>query len=343
MAQQETYRSARYEPSPVHERPMARPQAAYMARQAAPVPAYAGDDYDDEPAVAAAAMPMRRAPEAAPQPAARAVPPKPQAKASPPPPPPPQVDEEMPSDEDLDKMFGPSRDEAASRAFGGGSNNDDTTELDEDAIEQLPDPKPVRQIADEDDDLDDLDDMALEDIPDPDPIPTVYGGDVGDEDEDDDLEEGGSALSKLVAPAIAIVTVGVLISGLILGRGFLVSFWPGANDYFYDYIGMHVMVPGDGLERKLTRTAVETVANIDHVIATGTVTNVSEKEQQVPTVLVQLLDAKVQVLEQKEVKIDKGALQPGETVQFRAVFEGAPATARTVRTEWGRFAETAAN
>ena len=338
MARQPAYVSPRYEPQ------------RQMARQ----PAYAGDGYDaygDDP-LAALSGAVRHAPEPPPQPAARAMPPRPTpapkrapvAKApSPPPPPPPQV-EEMPSDEDLDKMLGPVRDEAASRAFGGvGSNREDTTELDEDAIARLPDPKPVRQIADEDDDLDDLDDIAPEDIPDPDPIPAVYGGDDDDEDDDDDLDEGGSALSKLVAPAIAIVTVGVLISGLILGRGFIVSMWPGANDYFYDFIGMHVMVPGDGLERKLTRTAVETVANVDHVIATGTVTNVSDREQQLPTVLVQLLDAKVQVLEQKEVKIDKGTLQPGETMQFRAVFEGAPATARTVRTEWGRFAETAAN
>lgn len=336
MAGHESYRSARYEPVAQQ-----RPQAAHMGRQAAPMPAYAGDDYDDEPAYAAAPMPMRRAPEPPPRPAARAAAPKPVPQPKAPPPPPPTV-EELPSDEDLDKMLGPSRDEAAARAFGGGVARDDTTELDEEAIEHIPDPTPVKQIADEEEDLDDFaDDIEPEDIPDPDPIPTVYGG--ADEDEDEDLDEGGSALSKLVAPAIAIVTVGVLVSGLILGRDFVVSMWAGANTYFYDYIGMHVMVPGDGLERKLVRTAVETVANVDHVIATGTVSNVSDKEQPVPTVLVQLLDAKVQVLEQKVVKVEKAALQPGETVQFRAVFEDAPATARTVRTEWGKFAEQAAN
>ena len=310
-------------------RPMQR-QASYAAETAA----YA------EPAFAAAAA-TAYAPEPPPRPARPTPPSQPAARAAPAPAKaPPPVADDMPSDADLDKMLGPVRENAASKAFGG-PVADDTPALDEDAIEKLPDPKPMRQIADEDEDVDDLDDdIEPEDIPDPDPIPTVYGGgDDDDLDDEDDLEQGGSPLKKLIVPTISIVAIGVIVAGIILGRGMIVSLWPGANGLFYDMIGMHVAVPGDGLERKLTRTAVETVANVDHVIATGVVTNVSDTEQVVPTIMVQLLDAKVQVLEEKEIKADKAMLQPGEALQFRAVFEGAPATARTVRTEWGRFAE----
>ena len=207
---------------------------------------------------------------------------------------------------------------------------------DEDAIAKLPDPEPLRPLSKEaDDDFDD--DIEPEDIPDPDPIPGVFA-------EDDDIgdTEKGGGIKRLIAPAIIIVAIGAIVAGLIVGRPYVVALWPAANDYVYDLLGLHVAVPGDGLERKITRTAVETVANVDHVIATGFVTNVSDKEQPIPEVLVQLLDAKIQVLDTKTVKLEKTSLQPGETLQFKAVFEGAPATARTVRVEWGKFIEAAA-
>jgi hypothetical protein len=234
-------------------------------------------------------------------------------------------------------MLGPNRGDAASRAFGA-PMRDEPPAIDEDAIAKLPDPEPMRQFSTASDDDDFDDDIEPEDIPDPDPIPGVFAG--GDDDDDDDLEKSGG-IKRLIAPLIIILAIGGIVAGLVVGRAFIVPLWPPINEA-YDLLGLHVMVPGDGLERKITRTAVETVANVDHVIATGFVTNTSDKEQPLPQVLVQLLDAKVQVLDTKTVTLDKTSLQPGETLQFKSVFEGAPATARTVRVEWGKFPEAAA-
>jgi hypothetical protein len=289
--------------------------------------------------------------------------PEPVAYAPPPPPPPPEpkveanpvdaiaavmaanraksavVEEEAPSDAELEKMLGKERN--TSSAFRGSvAVDEDDDAIDEAEIEKIPDPKPLRQVADDDDDPFDDEDIDPDEIPDPEPIPAVYEGE-DDDDQDEDDEEGGGGLKRLMLPAVIIVLLGVIASGLVLGRGMIVGMVPIANDYFYDLIGLHVMVPGDGLKRTLTRTAVETVANVDYVIANGTITNVSEKDQQVPSVFVQLVDAKGQVLDSKEVKPEKDMLKPGEVLNFKATFEGAPATARNVRTEWGKFEEPA--
>jgi hypothetical protein len=263
-------------------------------------------------------------------------------KAAPTPAPPPPPVEDLPSDDELDSMLGPNnadRDDAASRTFGGGgASRAEPEAYDEDKIAKLPDPEPLRPVYAgkvDDDDLED--DIEPDEIPDPDPIPTVYGG-AGDDDLDDDFEEKGSGLKRLIAPAVTIVAIGAIVAGLVLAREPIVKLWPPANDYFYDLMGLHVMLPGEGLKRELTRTAMETVADVDHVIATGLITNVSDKEQPLPQVVVQLIDANEKVLNSKVVTLEKPSLAPGEVLQFKAVFDGAPATARKVRTEWGGFA-----
>jgi len=299
------------------------------------------------PAQQAYAVPPTPNPFAAPEPVAYAPPPppapEPKAEANPvdaiaaamttnrakPAPTP----EELPSDEELDKMFGRERDTGAAFRSTVAVPDDEET-IDEAQIEKIPDPRPLKQIEEIDDDPFDDEDIDPDEIPDPDPLP-VYQGQGDDEEEDEDNGRGG--LKRLVLPVVIIVLLGLLASGLVLARGMIVSVMPIANDYFYDLIGLHVVVPGDGLKRTLTRTAVETVANVDYVIANGTVTNVSDKDQPVPSIFVQLVDAKGQVLDVKEVKPEKDTLKPGEVLNFKATFEGAPPTARNVRTEWGKF------
>jgi hypothetical protein len=301
-------------------------------------------------AAAAYAAPMAM-PEPEPEPTPRPAPRPEPVKAAPPPPPEPKPApkpaalepqfEDLPSDDDLDKMLGPARDDLASKAFGGGAARDDTTDIDEEKVAKLPDPEPLRPVyagkVEDDDDLDD--DLEPDDIPDPDPIPTVYGG--ADEDDEDLEDEKGGGIKRLIAPAVTIVALGAIVAGLFLARDYVVKYVPQANDYLYDLVGLHVMVPGEGLKRELTRTAMETVADVDHVIATGLVTNISDKEQPLPLVIVQLIDANEKVLSSKTMKLDKATLQPGEVLQFKAVFDGAPATARKVRTDWGPFADDA--
>ena len=291
-------------------------------------------DFDPEPDFASE-PPPRPSPRPEPVKAAPAPKPAPDPKPAP--------VEDLPSDDELDSMLGPNRDDAASRMFGGdAASQDDTTDLDEDKIAKLADPEPLRpvyggKVKDDDDDFDD--DIEPDEIPDPDPIPAVYGGaDDDDLDDDEDFEEKGSGLKRLIAPAVTIVAIGVIAAGVVLAREPIVKLWPPANDYVYDLMGLHVMLPGEGLKRELTRTAMETVADVDHVIATGLITNVSDKDQPLPQVVVQLIDANEKILNSKTMTLEKATLAPGEVLQFKAVFDGAPATARKVRTEWGDFA-----
>jgi len=319
-------------------------EAAYGRGSAQPAaPAYGGQQpqyFEPEPA------PARPGTVPRPEPVTAALPPKPAPQPEPkvePAPTPADDDDDRVTDADLEKMFGPNqgeRDDAASRMFAGASAEDETTDLDEEKIAEFPDPEPLREVyggnSNDDDDL--VDDIEPEELPDPDPIPAVYGGSDDDED-DEDFDEKGSGLRKLIAPAVTIVAIGAIVAGVVLAREPIVKLWPSANEYVYDLAGLHVMLPGEGLKRELTRTAMETVAEVDHVIATGLVTNVSDKEQPLPQVVIQLIDANEKVLSSKTMTLEKASLQPGEVLQFKAVFDDAPATARKVRTEWGGFAD----
>ena len=232
---------------------MAAPPRYAPSEPAYGEPAYAEGTYGGAafPAQAyAAPEPLAREPAPRPAPerpkAPQPAPPRRQeaAKAAPPPPPP-EEPEELPSDQELDKMLGPSREAAAAKAFGR-PVKDEITDLDEEAIEALPDPTPLRQLGDSGGDIDLDNDIEPEDIPDPDPIPQVFGAGSDDELDDED-EEGGSGLKKLIVPAVSIVAVGVIVAGLVLGRETVVSLWPGANQYLYDFVGLHVMIPCEGL------------------------------------------------------------------------------------------------
>jgi len=341
-AQQQAYAQPAY-PQPSYPEPSYMPPQDYGRGGYAPQPRPAVQprqpepDFDPEPDFAEEPPPPLPRPRSEPVKAAPA--PKPAPKPVPPPP-----VEDLPSDDELDSMLGSNssdRDDAGSRMFGGSAASRAEPEAnDEDKIAKLPDPEPLRPVyagkVEDDDDLDD--DIEPDEIPDPDPIPTVYGGaDDDDLDEDDDFEEKSGGLRLLIAPAVTIVAIGAIVAGLVLAREPIVKLWPPANDYVYDLMGLHVMLPGEGLKRELTRTAMETIAEVDHVIATGLITNVSDKEQPLPQVVVQLIDANEKVLNSKVMTLEKASLAAGEVLQFKAVFDGAPATARKVRTEWGGF------
>ncbi len=340
----QAYAQPTYAPQPAYPEPSyyaPPPQAYAMPPAMAPRPAVQPRQPDFDPEPDFAEEPPPPPPRPRPEPVKAAPAPKPVAKPAPPPPP----VEDLPSDDELDSMLGPNRtdrDDAASRMFGGSAASRAEPEAyDEDKIAKLPDPEPLRPVyagkVEDDDDLDD--DIEPDEIPDPDPIPTVYGGaDDDDLDEDDDFEEKSGGLRLLIAPAVTVVAIGAIVAGLVLAREPIVKLWPPANDYVYDLMGLHVMLPGEGLKRELTRTAMETIADVDHVIATGLITNVSDKEQPLPQVVVQLIDANEKVLNSKVMTLEKATLAAGEVLQFKAVFDGAPATARKVRTEWGGFA-----
>ncbi|MBT5178369.1 MAG: DUF3426 domain-containing protein, partial [Rhodospirillaceae bacterium] len=280
--------------------------------------------------------------------------PPPQYAAPPPPPPPPPPEpepepipepepvpmaepepipeEELPSDEDLDHMLGPEEEIESVDVFAGGT--DDITDIDEEALESIPDPEPLGDIHSiEDDDEEDFDeDFDPDDIPDPDPIPNVLSEGVGD-DEDDAPKK--SLIKRLIMPLIIIVVIAGIGAGLVVVRGTVVGLWPGANGAFYDWIGMHVDIPGEGLAIKTAAPARETRDGKDAVVVKGTITNIADTDRPVPVIQIIAFDGNGQPVQTESMSPEKSLLKPGEKFDFSAVIIDLVPTARRLDVTFG--------
>lgn len=247
-------------------------------------------------------------------------------------------DEELPSDEDLDQMLGPEEDIESVDVFAGGE--EDITDLDEDALESIPDPEPLGDIHSiEDDDEDDFDeDFDPDDIPDPDPIPNVLSESVGD---DDDEGPKKSLIKRLMMPLIIIVVIAALGAGLVVLRGAVVGLWPGANGAFYDWIGMHVDIPGEGLEIKTGAPVRETRDGKDAIVVKGTITNITDTDRPIPIIQINAFDGNGQPVQTEHMSPEKSLLKPGEKFDFSAVIIDLVPTARRLDVTFGELESAA--
>jgi hypothetical protein len=250
----------------------------------------------------------------------------------------PMPDEELPSDEDLDQMLGPEEDIESVDVFAGGE--EDITDLDEDALESIPDPEPLGDIHSiEDDDEDDFDeDFDPDDIPDPDPIPNVLSESVGD---DDDEGPKKSLIKRLMMPLIIIVVIAALGAGLVVLRGAVVGLWPGANGAFYDWIGMHVDIPGEGLEIKTGAPVRETRDGKDAIVVKGTITNITDTDRPIPIIQINAFDGNGQPVQTEHMSPEKSLLKPGEKFDFSAVIIDLVPTARRLDVTFGELESAA--
>jgi predicted Zn finger-like uncharacterized protein len=288
-----------------------------------------------------------------------AQPPPPQYAAPPPPPPPPPPtppepepipelepepapmaepepipEEELPSDEELDQMLGPEEEIESVDVFASGDT--DITDIDEEALESIPDPEPLGDIHSiDDDDEDEFDeDFDPDDIPDPDPIPNVLSEGV-DDDEDDAPKK--SLIKRLLMPLIIIVIIAALGAGLVVMRGSVVGLWPGANGVFYDWIGMHVDIPGEGLNIKTAAPVRETRGGKDAVVVKGTITNIADTDRPVPVIQINAFDGNGQPVQTESMSPEKSLLKPGEKFDFSAVIIDLVPTARRLDVTFGEL------
>lgn len=242
----------------------------------------------------------------------------------------PKDEGDLPSDDELSAMFGDDDDEESvgSASFSPDSN-DDFTELDEDALENLPDPDPIESFSpDSDDEFEDYEDMDPDDIPDPDPIPTVFEVDAGGDEK--------RSLKGLIIGGVAAVLVLGILAGTIFMRETLVGMWAGSNDIF-TMIGLRVPQPGDGLDLSLKNPVRATKDGKDSITFDIIVENTTEEAQQIPVVISTLIDANGTVVQETQTSPPKPTVAAGKILRFKAVFINAPATARQSLARWGEY------
>ncbi len=236
----------------------------------------------------------------------------------------------MPSDEELDDMLGmddvEEMDDTASMAAAAKS---DMTEIDEDELENLPDPEPLDSFHAEsaDDEFDE--DFDPEDLPDPDPIPAVFGTSK-------DGAEGGRSFKGLIIGLVVFLLLGGIIGGSVFVRETVVLFVPPANA-FYDLIGLRVMIPGEGLAIQKSKTTRENQEGKEVIVASGEIANITDEVRPVPMILAQAIDAEEQIVQTKSVSPSKSQLEPGKKINYAIVFKKLVPTARYISVTFGEL------
>ena len=282
------------------------------------------------------AQPAAPAPVPEPVPVAEPAPlpepePEPIPEPEPLPEPEPIPEEDLPSDDELEAMLGAADDVAAI------SNEPEIEEPEEislEDLEELEDPEPFESHhPPETDDFDDEEEIDPDDIPDPDPI----SGGLYDPDEDDLEEESkGGIVKMLIKVLVILIVVGGLGGGAIFMRGIVVDLVP-ASHIVFELLGMRVAIPGDGLKLQSGNPKREQRDGKEVIVVRGSITNISDIEQQVPEILIRAIDAEEQVVQIQTLKLAKTRLAPGKSEKFESVFKNLVPTARRLDVTYGAF------
>ena len=283
------------------------------------------------------AQPPAPPPQAPPPPAAELAPPPP-----PPPPPPelepepepepePAVEEDLPSDDELEEMLGP-EEEMDTPSGLGDDVDEDLTDIDADALENMEDPEPLSDFG-SDGVEEDYSDIDPEDLPDPEPIPSnLSGSDIGDD------SEPKSRMVLWIPLGVGLIVL-LLLGGAVFMRETVVGIMPGTNAAF-SLIGLHVPIPGEGLRISKVKVSRETVGRSEALVVAGEITNITNEVQAVPKIRALLYDGNEQVVQTSEISPAKSSLKPKEVMKFRVQVENLVATARRSEVTFGEL-ETA--
>ncbi|MBT3917290.1 MAG: hypothetical protein HN731_20920 [Rhodospirillaceae bacterium] len=320
-----------------HQYPVVHQPAAHFV----PVQYVSPSQFTMPPQVAAPAPVAAPVPEPVPAPLPELEPepmpePIPEPEPAPPPEPEPIPEEDLPSDEELDAMLGDTDDIDDAGSFAA-EMPDDTTEIDEEALEELEDPEPLESFHAPEPDDDFEEDLEPEDIPDPDPLPDgMY-----DPDDEDEEEPQGSLIQTLIKVVVILVVVIGLGAGLVFTRGIVVDLIPATNVAF-ELIGLRVAIPGEGLDVNAGNPKRETIDGKEYIVLRGLLRNVSDIEQPVPQLFVRILDGNKAMIAVKTVIPGKKMLKPNESVKFSTRFiESTIATGRDVDVVYGPFQDEA--
>ncbi|MDP6926497.1 MAG: hypothetical protein QGG84_05370, partial [Rhodospirillales bacterium] len=209
----------------------------------------------------------------------------------------------------------------------------DITEIDEDELENLPDPEPLEKFTPDDADDEFDGDFDPEDFPDPDPIPAVLGSKA-------DGAEGGRSFKGLIIGLVIFLLLGGILGGSVFIRETVVLFVPPVNA-FYDLIGLRVLIPGEGLEIQNSKPIRETRDGKEVVVVNGVIANVTDEMQPVPLILAQAIDAGEQIVQTKTVSPTKSELAPGKKFNYSIIFEKLVPTARYINVTFGELEKPA--
>ena len=203
-----------------------------------------------------------------------------------------EEEEEGPSQEDLDAMFG---DDAEPPALG--------------------------SLVDVEDDGDDFE--SPEDLPDPDPIPEVFTA--------PDMRPRGEPKSRLGLVLLICFVVLFLgtAAGLYFARGLVVELVPQVKP-LYDMIEFQTEALDAGLELRGTKTERTTEGGVEYLVVSGTVANVSDMARDIPPIRVSLLDAEGEEVQSEMATTLEPVLEPNDSTRYKARVKEPSALARRV-------------
>ncbi|MEE2746796.1 MAG: DUF3426 domain-containing protein [Pseudomonadota bacterium] len=202
-------------------------------------------------------------------------------------------------------------------------------DISEEDLEQLQDPDPIDSGAGKKETFED-DNLDPEELPDPEPIPVSASA-------EEEPKKKGGILKKIFLILFLLIILGGAGAGLVLWRGPIVAFWPGANGLLYDMIGLRVPQPGDGLELSLRSPRRESKRGKDLIVFEIVVENTTDKPQRVPNVISSLADAEGNPVLEIVSTPPNLMLEGGKILRFKAMFPNAPASAKQSLAKWGKY------
>lgn len=236
----------------------------------------------------------------------------------------PAGNETLPSQEELDSMFGTAEELGTMTTLPGAQKSEAS----------------IRNSANLNDEVN------PENIPgDMDPIPEVFtSGSQGTPSED----KPKKSRKGLIISMIALIIIGSIAGGIIFAKNLIISAMPEAQG-IYDLIGLGPPAPGEGLvitnEKARRQTKGEGADAVETLIVTGLITNITHKEDkraggkvvegsghvvQVPKIRVILKDKAEKELQSSEVTPDKSELKPGEKMRFKIEIKNPSSLARKI-------------
>ena len=236
-------------------------------------------------------------------------------------------DDNLPSDEELEAMFGDD-DEGEVVTSLVLEPDENPVEVSEEDIENLEDPDPVESLEPGIEDLSEIEEIKPDEIPDPDPIPMAFPA------ADETNEKQGR--TGLILTLVMVLVVASAMTSVTIMRETVVAYWSGANSVF-SLVGLRVPQPGDGLDLRFTDPKRDKKVE-DKIVINLIVENMTEEAQPVPDVITKATDANGTVVQEVITQPSKRTVKPGETIRFKAVFEKVAPTARDISIpSWGKF------
>ena len=235
-----------------------------------------------------------------------------------------QIEQELPSDQEIEEMVGADEPEIIGNLSGEVENHE--TSLEE--LEAFEEPEPLKVLFDEAPSDDDQN-IDPEDIPDPEPTNQVIY-------EDTEEKPKSSLLKKITIISLILFLLIGLFAGAILMRHTLVNLTPSFNAVF-SLVGFRVDIPGDGLKIVSKKPSREKRDGKDVTIINGRIVNVSSGERKVPEIVISAIDGSGKTVKTQIVKPSKLILRLGKAVNFKASIVSMPKSAKRLDITYGSF------